>query len=62
MSTKELKEELNKIVGDSNNDDFLEKLLTYANNLLQAQKKYKLDDIDMRILKEDDELLRRLAK
>jgi hypothetical protein len=62
MSTKKLKEELNKIVHDANSDDFLEKLLTYANDLLQAQKKYKLDDIDMRILKEDDELLRRLAK
>lgn len=62
MSTKELKEEIKKVVENSDNNEFLEKLLAYANQLLSAQKKFELDDIDMKILKEDDNLLRRLAK
>lgn len=62
MSTKELKEEILKVVDGSENTEFLENVLAYANQLLTTQKKYSLDELDMKILKEDEGLLKRLAK
>lgn len=61
MSAKELQEELHKVV-DNSNQVVLEKLLQYAKDLANKQSEYQLDDLDKRILKENDNLFRRLAE
>ena len=62
MSTKELKEEINKVLSDAP-DDVLESILDYLKGLLSKPGSHtKLASNLNRILHEDRELLERLAK
>jgi hypothetical protein len=62
MSTKELKEEINKVLSDAP-EDILESILDYLKGLLSKPgSNAKLYSNLNRILHEDRELLERLAK
>jgi hypothetical protein len=62
MSTKELKEEINKVLSDAP-DDILESVLDYLKGLLSKSKSHAILSSNLnRILHEDKELLERLAK
>lgn len=62
MSTKELKEEINKVLNDAP-DELLESVLDYLKGLLSGSKSNAIisDNLN-RIIREDNELLKRLAK
>jgi hypothetical protein len=62
MSTKELKEEINKVLNDAP-DELLESVLDYLKGLLSNSKSNAIISSNLnRILHEDKELLERLAK
>ena len=62
MSTKELNEEINRVLQDVP-DDVLESVLDYLKGLLtKAKSGALLSNIVNRILQEDKELLERLAR
>jgi hypothetical protein len=62
MSTKELKEEINKVLNDAP-DELLESVLDYLKGLLSSSKSNAIISSNLnRILHEDKELLERLAK
>jgi hypothetical protein len=62
MSTKELKEEINKVLSDAP-DDVLESVLDYLKGLLSKSISNAILSNNLnRILHEDKELLERLAK
>jgi len=62
MSTKELKDEISKVLNDAP-DDILESILDYLKGLLSRSKSNAILSNNLnRILHEDKELLERLAK
>ena len=62
MSTKELKEEINKVLNDAP-DEILESVLDYLKGLLAKSKSDAILSNHLnRILREDKEILERLAK
>ena len=62
MSTKELKEEINKVLNNAP-DELLESVLDYLKELLSGSKSTALISSNLnRILHEDKEVLERLAK
>jgi hypothetical protein len=62
MSTKELKEEINKVINDAP-DEILESVLDYLKGLLSKSKSDAILSSNLnRILHEDKELLEKLAK
>jgi hypothetical protein len=62
MSTKELKEEINKVLKDAP-DEILESVLDYLKGLLSKTNSNAILSNNLnRILHEDKELLERLAK
>jgi hypothetical protein len=62
MSTKELKDEINKVLNDAP-DEILESVLDYLKGLLSTSKSDAILSSNLnRILHEDKELLERLAK
>ncbi|QQS51316.1 MAG: hypothetical protein IPM71_00915 [Bacteroidota bacterium] len=62
MSTKELKEEINKVLSDAP-DEILESVLDYLKGLLSRSKSSAILSNNLnRILHEDKEVLERLAK
>ena len=62
MSTKELKEEINRVLNDAP-DEILESVLDYLKGLLSQSKSDAIMSNNLnRILHEDKELLERLAK
>jgi hypothetical protein len=62
MSTKELKDEISKVLNDAP-DDILESVLDYLKGLLSRSKSNAILSNNLnRILHEDKELLERLAK
>ena len=62
MSTKELKEEINRVLNDAP-DEILESVLDYLKGLLsQSESNAIMSNNLNRILHEDKELLERLAK
>ena len=62
MSTKELKEEINKVLSDAP-DEILESVLDYLKGLLARSKSDAILSNHLnKILQEDKELLERLAK
>jgi hypothetical protein len=62
MSTKELKEEINKVLNDAP-DELLESVLDYLKGLLSGSKSNAIISNNLnRIIREDKELLERLAK
>ena len=62
MSTKELKEEINKVLNDAP-DELLESVLDYLKGLLSSSKSNAIISSNLnRILHEDKELLEKLAK
>jgi hypothetical protein len=62
MSTKELKEEINRVLNDAP-DEILESVLDYLKGLLSKSKSNAILSNNLnRILREDKELLERLAK
>ena len=62
MSTKELKEEINRVL-DNAPDEILESVLDYLKGLLTKNKSNAILSTHLnRILHEDKELLERLAK
>jgi len=62
MSTKELKEEISKVIADAP-DEILESVLDYLKGLLSRSKSNAILSNNLnRILHEDKEVLDRLAK
>lgn len=62
MSTKELKEEISKVLSDAP-DEILESVLDYLKGLLSRSKSSAILSNNLnRILHEDKEVLERLAK
>lgn len=62
MSTKELKEEINKVLNDAP-DEILESVLDYLKGLLSRSKSDAILSNNLnRILREDKELLEKLAQ
>ena len=62
MSTKELKEEINRVLNDAP-DEILESVLDYLKGLLSHSKSNAILSNNLnRILHEDKELFERLAK
>jgi hypothetical protein len=62
MSNKELKEEINKVLSDAP-DEILENVLDYLKGLLRRSKPDAILSNNLNtILREDKELLERLAK
>jgi hypothetical protein len=62
MSTKELKEEINKVLSDAP-DEILESVLDYLKGLLSKSNPHAILSNNLnRILHEDKELLEKLAK
>ena len=62
MSTKELKEEINRVIADAP-DEILESVLDYLKGLLSRSKSNAILSNNLnRILHEDKEVLERLAK
>ncbi len=62
MSTKELKEEISRVLADAP-DEILESILDYLKGLLSSSKSNAILSNNLnRILHEDKEVLERLAK